>query len=71
MIGSIVLADFPSRSELDTWLRTDPYVTQGVWQEIEVQLPPRSGPGSPMKKCDKTRPSTLTRATEPRTFTPP
>ena len=37
MIGSIVLADFPSRSELDTWLRTDPYVTQDVWREIEVR----------------------------------
>jgi uncharacterized protein YciI len=30
------LADFPSREELDAWLDGDPYVTGGVWQEVEV-----------------------------------
>lgn len=37
MVGSVLLVDFETRDELDAWLRTDPYVTGGVWQEIEVQ----------------------------------
>ena len=36
MIGSMVLAEFPSRDELDAWLLNDPYVTGKVWQKIEV-----------------------------------
>ena len=30
------MADFPSREELDAWLDHDPYVTGGVWQQVEV-----------------------------------
>lgn len=37
MIGSAVIVDFASRAELDEWLRSDPYVTGGVWQRIEVK----------------------------------
>lgn len=37
MIGSAAIVDYPSRDELDTWLRTDPYVTGGVWVNIQVQ----------------------------------
>jgi uncharacterized protein YciI len=37
MVGSIVLAEFPTRAELDAWLAADPYVTEGVWQDIEVR----------------------------------
>jgi uncharacterized protein YciI len=37
MVGSIVLADFTTRSELEAWLKADPYVTEGVWQEVEVR----------------------------------
>ncbi len=36
MIGSVAIVDFASRAELDAWLTTDPYVTGGVWQRIEV-----------------------------------
>lgn len=36
MIGSVLLLDFPEMSDLDTWLARDPYVTEGVWREIEV-----------------------------------
>lgn len=36
MVGSVILADFPSREELDAWLDHDPYVTGGVWQQFEV-----------------------------------
>ena len=36
MIGSMLLVDFADRAEVDAWLEADPYVTGGVWQEIEV-----------------------------------
>ena len=36
MIGSMVLVDFPDRTGVDAWLATGPYVTEGVWREIEV-----------------------------------
>jgi uncharacterized protein YciI len=50
IVGSAVIADFPSRAKLDAWLAADPYVTQGVWQRVEVKpyrlvvmAKPRSG----------------------------
>ena len=43
MIGSACVAQFDTRAELDAWLRTDPYVTGHVWQDIEV-LPYRVAP---------------------------
>ncbi len=47
MIGSACIVDFPSRAELDEWLRTDPYVTGDVWRRIDV-VPFRvaAGPGA-------------------------
>jgi uncharacterized protein YciI len=36
MIGSMLLVDFPDRQALDAWIEADPYVTGGVWKEIEV-----------------------------------
>jgi uncharacterized protein YciI len=37
MIGSMVLVEFPSRSEVDAWLAGDPYVTGQVWEHITVR----------------------------------
>ncbi|MGH3685741.1 MAG: YciI family protein [Pseudonocardiaceae bacterium] len=37
MIGSMLVLEFPSRAELDTWLATEPYVTGDVWREIEIR----------------------------------
>ena len=37
MIGSMLLVEFPGRDDVDAWLARDPYVTDGVWQEVEVQ----------------------------------
>jgi uncharacterized protein YciI len=37
MIGSTVIAEFPSRAELDAWLAREPYMTQGVWRKVEIQ----------------------------------
>ena len=36
MVGSMLLVDFPDRAAVDAWLEADPYVTSGVWREIEV-----------------------------------
>jgi uncharacterized protein len=36
MVGSMLLVDFPDRTGVDAWLAADPYVTEGVWREIEV-----------------------------------
>lgn len=44
MIGSAILAEFPSREALEEeWLRREPYVTGHVWQTITIQraqMPP-------------------------------
>lgn len=37
MIGSVMIVSFPSRSDLDDWLKTDPYVTGRVWDRIEIK----------------------------------
>jgi len=37
MIGSAIFAEFPTRAELDAWLAREPYVTEGVWQKIEIK----------------------------------
>jgi uncharacterized protein YciI len=36
MIGSMLLVDFPDRAGVDAWLAGDPYVTDGVWRDVEV-----------------------------------
>jgi len=36
MVGSVLIAEFASREELDAWLAADPYVTGGVWEQVEV-----------------------------------
>ena len=44
MIGSMLLVDFPERADVDAWIERDPYVTEGVWREIEV-VPYRAAVG--------------------------
>ena len=43
MIGSVMVTNFSSRTDLDAWLKVEPYVTNKVWERIEVQ-PCRPGP---------------------------
>jgi uncharacterized protein len=43
MIGSILIVDFPNRSELDQWLTVEPYITGRVWETVDVR-PCRVGP---------------------------
>ena len=37
MIGSMMVVDYPSKAELDEWLRNEPYVVGDVWRTIEVK----------------------------------
>ena len=37
MKGSALVLDFPDRAALDEYLQNEPYVTEGVWQKIEVE----------------------------------
>ena len=38
MIGSIMIVDYPSKEILaNEWLNNEPYVTGGVWKEIDVK----------------------------------
>jgi uncharacterized protein YciI len=37
MVGSMLLVEFPTREDVHAWLARDPYVTDGVWQEVEVR----------------------------------
>ena len=43
MMGSMLVAEYESREELDAWLKVEPYVTGKVWVTIEVR-PCRVGP---------------------------
>lgn len=36
-VSHVMFVDFPSRGELDEWLAREPFVTKGVWQNIEVK----------------------------------
>ena len=37
MKGSALVMEFPDRAALDKYLENEPYVTEGVWREIEVE----------------------------------
>jgi uncharacterized protein len=43
MIGSALVVDYPTRADVDAWLKTEPYVVGDVWRKIEV-LPARVPP---------------------------
>ena len=36
MIGTAAIAEFATRDELDQWIATDPYTTEGVWKKVSV-----------------------------------
>lgn len=36
MVGSGRIVEFETRSELDEWLKNEPYVTGNVWDKVEV-----------------------------------
>jgi hypothetical protein len=37
MIGSCIIAEFPTRAELDAWLANEPYLTEKVWGDVNIQ----------------------------------
>ncbi|MBU3188302.1 YciI family protein [Clostridium bowmanii] len=43
MIGSVLIVDSLSRSQLDEWLKVEPYVLGKVWDKIEIK-PCKVGP---------------------------
>ena len=37
MKGSVLILDFPSRTDLDSYLASEPYVAEKVWEKIEIE----------------------------------
>jgi uncharacterized protein len=37
MIGSMMVVYYPSRQELDDWLKVEPYVVRKVWEKIDIK----------------------------------
>jgi uncharacterized protein len=37
MVGSVLVCEFPSWEEIESYLETEPYVMGGVWQKIEIK----------------------------------
>ncbi len=37
MKGSALIMEFPDRAALDGYLAAEPYVTEGVWQKVEIE----------------------------------
>jgi uncharacterized protein len=37
MIGSMIVYEYPDRKSLDEQLKTEPYITGGVWVKIDIQ----------------------------------
>lgn len=37
MIGSVLIVDYPTREELDEWLKVEAYVVGKVWENIDIK----------------------------------
>lgn len=37
MIGSVMMMQFESEEELEAWQQNEPYITQGVWETVDVK----------------------------------
>jgi uncharacterized protein YciI len=37
MTGSMIVYDYPDRQSLEEMLKSEPYLTEKVWQKIEIQ----------------------------------
>ena len=38
MKGSALVMEFPDRDALDKYLENEPYVIEGVWQKIDIEI---------------------------------
>jgi len=37
MIGSVMILQFESEDGLEAWKQSEPYITQGVWETVDVK----------------------------------
>ncbi|HVW97702.1 MAG TPA: YciI family protein [Mucilaginibacter sp.] len=37
MIGSVMVLQFETEEELDTWKLEEPYIIQGVWESVDIK----------------------------------
>lgn len=37
MIGSVLMAQFDTEEELEAWKQREPYITQKVWETVDVK----------------------------------
>jgi len=37
MIGSVMIVQFETEEELQAWQRREPYITQKVWETVDVK----------------------------------
>ncbi len=37
MIGSVMMLQFENSEALDAWKQGEPYITQGVWESVDVK----------------------------------
>lgn len=40
MVGSTLFVDFDTKEELDEWLKSEPYVKNGVWDMDKIKILP-------------------------------
>lgn len=38
MIGSVMILQFESEEELEAWKKGEPYITQKIWETVDVKL---------------------------------
>ncbi|MCR5153690.1 MAG: YciI family protein [Lachnospiraceae bacterium] len=38
MKGSVLIMEYNTRAELDEYIKNEPYVLEGVWEKIEVEV---------------------------------
>ncbi len=51
MIGTIKIVEFPTRRDFDDYMANEPYVTGGVWKEVQV-TGFRTGPSYKLPSSD-------------------
>ena len=37
MIGSVMILQFETEEELQVWQQNEPYITQGVWETVDIK----------------------------------
>ena len=37
MIGSVMILQFETEEELQAWQKSEPYITQGVWETVDIK----------------------------------